>query len=274
MEKMRVALVQMEAKLGRVERNIRRMEYFIREASANKADVICFPEMCLQGYSQGNPLLCPENVPGPSSERISEMSRNYDITVLAGLAESSGSERPFITHLVALPGGKLMKYRKTHLGESEKPFFLPGNELPVFSFHKAKFGIAICWDLHFPEVSTILSLKGAEIIFAPHASPAIAGNRREIWLKYLTARAYDNALYLAACNLVGDDGTGHRYSGGAIVIDPKGNIVSESFTGREEMLLADLDPDVINTIRRRESGSMRHSFFLAGRRPELYGELT
>jgi len=54
----------------------------------------------------------------------------------------------------------------------------------------------------------------------------------------------------------------------------KGNVVAESFQGREELLVADLDPDLINMIRRKESGSMRYSFYLEGRRPELYGELV
>jgi len=92
-------------------------------------------------------------------------------------------------------------------------------------------------------------------------------------LKYMTARAYDNAVFLAACNLIGEDGTGHSFCGGALVIDPRGNIVAEAFNNREELLVVDLDPAVLNTIRRRESRSMRHSFYLECRRPELYKKL-
>jgi predicted amidohydrolase len=90
----------------------------------------------------------------------------------------------------------------------------------------------------------------------------------------MIARAYDNAVYLAACNLVGEDGTGHSFCGGALVIDPKGNIIAESFDNRENMLVVDLEPEMINLIRRGESRSMRHSFYLAGRRPELYTDLV
>lgn len=57
------------------------------------------------------------------------------------------------------------------------------------------------------------------------------------------------------------------------MLDPKGNVIAGAFNGREELLVADLEPDLINTIRSGEPGSMRHSFFLEGRRPELYGEL-
>lgn len=273
MEQTRVALVQMNAQLAATTLNLNKMESFVKEAAGQKVDIICFPELSVQGYSRNCSGPTAESLPGPSSERIMTMARRYNLVVLAGLAEASPTGRPYITQLVAYPNGKLLKYRKTHLGNSEKPNFTPGAELPVFGHDKLNFGVQICWDLHFPEVTAILSLKGAEIVFAPHASPTIVGNRREIWLKYMTARAYDNAVYLAACNLVGNDGAGHSFCGGALVIDPKGNVIAEAFNDREEMLVADLDPVIINTIRRKESSSMRHSFFLDSRRPELYGDL-
>jgi len=275
MELTRIALVQLNAQFADKEHNLNKIAAFTQEAADHRVDVICFPELCVQGYSRDNSWSTAENIPGLASERISALAKRFNMVVVAGLAElSSSTGKPFITQLVAYPDGELAKYRKTHLGNSEKKYFTPGSELPVFSSAKANFGVQICWDLHFPEVTTILSLKGAELIFAPHASPSIVGNRREIWLKYITARAYDNTVYLAACNLVGEDGAGHCFCGGALVIDPKGNIVAEAFNNREEMLVTDLDPNIINTIRRSKSASMRDSFFLACRRLELYGELT
>jgi len=273
MELTRIALVQLNAQLADTEHNLNKIAAFIQEAADHRVDMICFPELCVQGYSRDSSGPTAENVPGPSSERLLALAKRFRIVVLAGLAELSSTSKPFITQLVAYPDGKLAKYRKTHLGNSEKIHFTPGSELPVFSSAKANFGVQICWDLHFPEVTAILSLKGAELIFAPHASPSIVGDRREIWLKYMTARAYDNTVFLAACNLVGEDGAGHSFCGGALVIDPKGNIVAEAFHNREEMLIVDLDPNIINTVRRSESASMRDSFFLDCRRPELYGEL-
>lgn len=269
----RIALVQMESKFGDIDHNLQKIEHFTRKASAQKVDIICFPELCLQGYSRDKSGPTAEPIPGPSSNRVTYMAREHGLIIMVGMAENSGTNNPYITHLVAYPDGKISRYRKTHLGSSEKPYFTPGNELTVFNSEKATLGVEICWDLHFPEVTTILSLKGAEIIFAPHASPTIVGDRREIWLKYLTARAYDNAVFLAACNLVGEDGTGHNFCGGMLVIDPKGNIIAESFEQQEGMLVADLNAEVINLIRQGDSPSMRHSFYLAGRRPELYKDL-
>ncbi len=274
MERIRLALVQMRSELGSLEKNLEKILDYIHRAGAREIDIICFPEMCLQGYSRDIARVSPVGVTGEIPGRIGEAARKEGVTALVGMAEDGGGQKPFITQLVLFPDGRAEKYRKTHLGKSEEAFFSAGDDLPVFSHGKARFGIQICWDMHFPEVSAILSLKGAEIIFSPHASPVIVGDRRGIWMKYMAARAYDNSVFVAACNLVGGNGAGQDFCGGALVIDPKGNPVAESFGQGEGMLVADLDPDLINTIRMKKSKSMRDSFYLDCRRPELYGPLV
>ncbi|MCL5058001.1 MAG: nitrilase family protein [Actinobacteria bacterium] len=274
MKNTRIALVQMQSQLGMVEKNTDKIIKYISAAGAAGVDIICFPEMCLQGYSRDRAKPTSVKVPGEISGLLSEAAHRAGLTALVGLAEESGGEKPCITQLAVFPDGSWQKYRKTHLGKSELPHFTPGNHLPVFNAEKAVFGVEICWDLHFPEVTTILSLKGAEIIFTPHASPVIVGDRRGIWMKYMAARAYDNSVFVAAVNLVGSDGAGSQFCGGALVIDPKGNPVAEKFDGTEGMLVADLDSGLINTVRMKKSKSMRDSFFLDGRRPDLYGPLV
>jgi len=271
----RIALVQMRARLGQIEENLAKIKGFVKDAAAQQADIICFPEMCVQGY-------CRETAAGVAEETergniipiLQETAFAENIVIITGLAEKSEGPKPYITQIVVQPDGTVGKYRKTHLGRSELPYFTPGSEIKVFSTPKANLGLQICWDMHFPEMTTILSLKGAEIIFSPHASPAMVGDRRGIWLKYLAARAYDNSVFVAACNLVDDDGQGHRFCGGILVLDPKGNVIAEDFGGRESMQVVDLDASAINRIRKQKTSSMANSFFLRSRRPELYGELT
>jgi predicted amidohydrolase len=274
MEQTRIALVQMESIVGETHLNLEKMKGFIQEAAAGKADLICFPELSVHGYSRDSAHLPAEPAHGESSRLLSRLAREAGLVVLAGLAEKSAGARPYITQLVLYPDGRVQKYRKTHLGGSEQPYYTAGDELPLFQGGKVNFAVEICWDLHFPEVTAILSLKGCELVFAPHASPTIVGDRRKIWLKYLAARAYDNTVFLAACNLTGSNGAGHTFCGGAMVLDPKGNIVAEDFSGGDKLLVADLDPGVINTIRNKHSRSMRHIYYLGARRPELYGDLT
>lgn len=275
MQNLKIALVQMQSKFGEVENNLNKLLGYVQKAAAKKVDIICFPEMCIQGYSREIDLGLAEDIQtGRIIALLKQFALDYKIVILAGLAERGDKEKPFITHLVANTDGQCDQYRKVHLGKSEQPFFLPGNDIKVFQTEKAKLGIQICWDTHFPEMSTILSLKGAEIIFAPHASPSIIGDRKDIWLKYLPARAYDNSVFLAACNLVGDNGQGHSFCGGCLVLDPKGNIVAEDFSRQESMLVVNLDASMLNKIRSRTSKSMASSFYLESRRPELYGSLS
>ncbi|MCR6544871.1 nitrilase-related carbon-nitrogen hydrolase [Dehalobacterium formicoaceticum] len=273
MKDTRIALAQMQAETGNVEGNLKKIAEFAEAAAEQKADMICFPELCITGYNKTKGLLIPEIVPGPSSEALQNLARRYGMVIMAGLPEVSPYDKPYIAQLVAFPDGRLLTYRKTHLGKSEIDGFTPGDDLPIFSGEKAQFGIGICWDMHFPELSTVLALKGAEIIFAPHASPQIMGNRRNSWLKYMPARAYDNGVYIAACNLVGSDGGEKEFCGGAMVLDPKGNVVAESFDEGENLLVVDLPGAPINKMRRQERKVMSASFFLDFRRPELYHEL-
>jgi len=272
MQKTRIALVQMESLINCREKNLAKLKKYVEIAASNKAHIICFPETSIHGYSK--------NLYKKNKEPLDEIStllkkwaNIYSICILAGLAEEAHNKKPYITHLVVQPDAEIGVYRKTHLGKSEKSYFSEGSDMPVFKTPTATIGIQICWDLHFPEVSTIMSLKGAEIIFAPHASPTIVGDRKDIWLKYLTARSYDNSVFLAACNLIGENGDGQSFCGGALVIDPKGKLIADDFNNKEGILFADLNPELINRIRKKNSKSMRDSFYLESRKPELYKEL-
>lgn len=270
MKNIKIALVQMQATFGDIRKNLTTMEGFIREAALNEVDIICFPEMCIQGYSRQMPDHLQETLAGEAVCYLKKLALKNNMIILAGMAEKNQGNKPFITQVVIKPGQRVEYYRKTHLGTSEQPYYQAGSEIKHFITNKAAIGIQICWDTHFPEVTTMLSLQGAEIIFTPHASPTIVGDRKAIWLKYLAARAYDNSVFVATCNLVGDDANGRQFCGGSMIIDPKGNVLAEDFGGKPSMLVKVLDCSKINDIRERKSSSMANSFFLASRRPEIY----
>ena len=272
MQKTKIALVQMEALINNRTENLSKLKKYVEIAADNNAHIICFPETSIHGYSKNLYKKSAESI-DEISNILNEWACNYSLCILAGLAEKSPNKKPYITHLVVQPNADIGIYRKTHLGKSEKSYFSAGSSLPIFKTPTATIGIQICWDLHFPEISTIMSSKGAEIIFAPHASPTVVGDRKNIWLKYLTARAYDNSAFLAACNLIGENGDGQSFCGGALVINPKGELIADDFNNKEGILFADLDPKLINRIRKKDSSSMRDSFYLDSRRPELYKEL-
>lgn len=192
----------MQAQVNRVAENLAKITQFVHEAKRKNVGIICFPELAVNGYNREKAHLTAEWIPGETSNSISNLAQSSDIIISVGIAEKNKTNKPYIAQITAFPDGRVEKYRKTHLGVSEKQYFSAGDDLHVFKDQKVKFGVQICWEMHFPEITTILSINGCELIFAPHASPITGSERREIWLKYLAARAYDNSVYVAACNLV------------------------------------------------------------------------
>lgn len=264
----------MESLVGDTEQNLQKITHMAEIAQKQQISLLCFPECALNGYSPQDASSIGVALDSSMIRQLRECSQDLGITLMVGLVEqTTDSPKPYISHVILSPGEETSVYRKVHLGRSELAFFTPGDCFPIFSAHGTTFAVGICWDWHFPEMAAIYSLKGAEILFAPHASPIIAGDRKEIWLRYLGARAYDNSVYVGACNLIGSNGKAKEFSGGALVIGPKGDLCSESHVGEEGILSATLSADRINLIRSADRTSMRDSFFLADRRKELYHEL-
>jgi predicted amidohydrolase len=271
MEDLKVAAAVMRSAVGRKAENLARMEVLVREAARRGAQAVCFPEMNVSGYGLGQEMgSLAEPIPGPSTEAVLRMAREYGLAILAGLAEKAEKNRYFISHFVAGPEGLIGVYRKIHLGPPEEGIYRAGSECPVFSFGKARFGIELCFDGHFPELSTLLALNGAEVIFIPHASPReSSAEKKARWLRYLPARAYDNSVFLVACNLLGETESGLPFSGSSLILGPKGEILAESRDGGEGIILATLEGETLRKVRENTKG-----FFLARRRPDIYDKLA
>lgn len=270
----RIGLVQMESIVGETEKNFQTITHLAESAQKQEISLLCFPECALDGYAPQYASEMGGTLESPWISQLRECSQDLGITLLVGMVEKGKDQnKPYISHAIISPEEELAVYRKAHLGRSELEYFTPGDRFPIFSAHGMTFAVGICWDWHFPEMAAIYSLKGAEVLFAPHASPLVAGDRKEIWLRYLGARAYDNSVYLGACNLIGNNGKAKEFSGGALVIGPKGDLINQSNLGEEGILGATLSAERINLIRRPDRTSMRDSFFLADRRKELYQEL-
>lgn len=265
---LRIAAVTMRSAIGKKAENLSRMEVLVRRAAENGARAVCFPELNISGYNlRKDQEGIGESIPGPSSEAVWQMAQKNEVLILAGLAEEKEGAI-FISHFAASPGGILGVYRKIHLGTQEEGIYRAGKEAPLFRYSGIPFGIELCFDGHFPELSTVLALKGAEIIFIPHASPRESGEeKRKRWLRYLSARAYDNSLFVVACNPTGKTENGLAFPGAALVLDPKGEVLASNQGQEEEVVFADLPRETLLRVRENP-----HGFFLKKRRPELYSE--
>lgn len=269
MRDLRIAAVCMHAAPGDIDGNLEKTEAFVAEASRQGAEVVCFPELSLSGYGLRDPeALCPPDRVEEAVGRITGMARAHETVILAGLIEWPKEGGPCITQIVAGPDGLLGRYRKTHLSPSEKDAYRPGNEFGVFPSGDMLLGVQLCYEAHFPEISTFMGLKGVRVVFIPHASPrGEPEEKRESWLRHLPARAFDNALFVVACNQVGSTDLGFSFPGVAMVLNPAGRIVAEYAGNRENVLVADLKMAEIQEIR-----GHRMRYFLPHRRPDLYGD--
>ena len=267
MKDIRIAAAVFRSCLLDTDRNLDRMEGLIHQAKAQGAAMICFPEMNITGYTSRSEIqTVAEPIPGPISRRLRRMAAGEKIVILAGMAECDAEGRIYVSHLVVEPSGKISVYRKLHIAPPEKGVYTPGETIPLFDVEGVVFGIQLCYDAHFPELSTLMTQRGADLLFMPHASPrGTPEDKYRSWSRHLPARAFDNSLYVIACNQSGVNANGLRFPGIAMVIDPSGNVVNKDLSDREGLIVADLSAAALDRVR---SHKMR--FFFPNRRPGLY----
>ncbi|MBW1704208.1 MAG: nitrilase [Deltaproteobacteria bacterium] len=262
-----IAAVCMHSAPGEIEKNLDRMQSFVSEASKAGADIVCFPELCVTGYVLTRPF---DVYGGLDSERVMErmvrMAREAALVLIAGLVEISDDEKPYISQVIAGPEGLIGIYRKTHLSPAEKDVYGAGQEIKVFSHESTTFGVQLCYEAHFPEISTRMALMGADIVFIPHASPRGEPNEKfKSWLRHLPARAFDNGMFVVACNQMGKTGAGLAFPGVAVVFGPDGRLLAKYMGKSEKILFAELEAGMLRDVR-----THRMRYFLPERRPELY----
>jgi N-carbamoylputrescine amidase len=266
-----IAVVCMNSPLGEIEKNLEKMETFVQEAETRGADLICFPELSITGYRLENPAHIYDGFrPEKVLERVEEMARRHGLVLLAGMVEPSDGSKPYISQVVAGPDGLLGVYRKTHLSPNERATYRAGRKIEVFSLKGTHFGVQLCYESHFPEISTVMALKGAEILFIPHASPrGTPAEKAESWLRHLPGRAFDNGLYVVAYNQVGNNSNGFLFPGVAVALNPSGRVMNCYRGYEEKMMMVHLAKGELEETRKH-----RMKYFLPNRRPELYSEIN
>jgi len=127
MEDLKIAAVCMHCIPGEIDGNLAKMEAMTQEASANGADVVCFPELSVTGYIQESPgLVYQREDMEKIVDRLVRIAMDKRIVLMAGLIEVVGDDNPYISQIIAGPDGLIGTYRKTHLGPSETTIYRPG----------------------------------------------------------------------------------------------------------------------------------------------------
>ena len=233
-----VACVNFGPVAGDTAATLAKLEANVVEAASQGAQIIVFPEEALVGASfcgacrdEGGPcaqhLAIAETVPGPSTERVAELARQYDAYVVFGLAERDATDDTALYNAAAVvgPDGVMGTYRKLHLGAlpwvSEGITFRPGTALPIWETRFGPIGVQICYDFWLnPELSRLQALKGARVLINCSASFAGPG-KREYFVHTTQTRATENLVYAASANLAGLEVDRDSYAGDKVADTPR-----------------------------------------------------
>jgi predicted amidohydrolase len=269
---MRVAVAQLDPKLGEKERNLESCLSRLEEAVAQGAELLVLPECAIPGYMFDSPdeaMPFAEEVPGPSTEALEAACARLNAYVVCGLLERDG-DRLRNSAVFVGPEGLIGNYRKTHLPFlGVDRFTVPGDELPVYDTPLGRVGVEICYDLRFPEATRTLALNGADVIAHPTNFPMAARIQTEL---ITVARAAENRIYLLTANRVGKERTG-EFCGWSQIVDPYGKRLAEAGVTGEALLVADVDVEKARDKDYVIPGE--YELYLFGdRRPELYGALV
>lgn len=259
---MKVELVQLAGRDGDVAWNLARTLDAIH-ACAPDSQLVVFPETQLTGFpTQANIAAIAEPIHGPSVQAVQRAAKEMNVSVAVGFAEAADDGRFYNTTLLITPDGIAMKYRKTHLWASDRGIFTPGDRYTTCLWNGIRVGIAICFDIEFPESARALGQLGAELIIVTN------GNMDPYGPTHRTAimgRAMENQAYAVMVNRVGEGDDGLVFAGGSAAVDPFGQLICEA--GREECRqIVELDFERLAQARRDYS-------YLAERRFVLPGEL-
>lgn len=299
MRNLKISTAQFENRSGDKNYNLAVIEQLAKKASEAGSQVIAFHECSVTGYSFARKLSGPqifdlaEDVPGGNSIlKLTEIAARNDIIILAGLFEKDEYNSVYNTYACVDKNGLVAKHRKLHA--FIHPDLSTGDSYCIFEINGWKCGILICYDNNIIENVRATKLLGADIIFMPHVTMCTPSTRpgagfvdKELWenreldptslrlefdgmkgrswlMKWLPARAYDNAIYAIFSNPIGMDDDQVK-NGCSMVIDPFGDIIAECRTFDDSFVTATITPG-----RLEQAGGAR---YLKARRPGLYREI-
>ena len=299
MRDVHIAAAQFEARDRDKEYNFGRIEALARQAVDRGAEIVAFHECSISGYtflqelSRDEIERLAEPVPdGPSTRRLCEMAKQLGACLLAGLVETDG-DRLFNTYVAVAPEGFVTKFRKLHAFVS--PHLSWGDAFRVFDLCGIRSSILTCYDSNLVENPRIVTLMGAEVIFAPHVTCGLQSQMpgrgkidKKLWdnrdrdpvslrqeftgpkgrgwlMRWLPARAYENGVYYVFTNNVGVDHDTIK-TGGSMILDPFGEIIAECTALGDDVVVGLCTPEKIDLSSGRR--------YLRARRPDLYEKLT
>jgi predicted amidohydrolase len=300
MRDIRIAAAQFEHRDGDKAYNLGRIRDLAHQATTRGAEIVCFHECSITAYtflqtlSRDELTSLAEPVPdGPSVGALHGIAEETGAVIMAGLIEREPDGRLFNCYVAVGPEGLITRFHKLHPFIS--PHLTPGRGYEVAEIRGVKVGFLICYDNNLPENVRATTLLGAEVIVMPHVTgctpstmpgrgtvdPALWDNRhrdparlrrefqgpkgREWLMRWLSARAWENGVFVVFANNIGRDGDTIK-PGLSMVLDPSGETIVESQALDDDVAVGLLSADALDQAAGRR--------YLRARRPELYGKLV
>jgi N-carbamoylputrescine amidase len=258
----------------------------IREAARQGAQVICTEELFRSQYfcreEDARLFDLAETIPGPSTERLQPLAAELGVVIVASLFEKRATGLYHNTAVVIDADGALLgRYRKMHIPDDplffEKFYFTPGDlGFRAFDTKFGRIATLVCWDQWYPEAARLAAMSGANVLFYPTAigwHPAEKAQygeaQHDAWRTIQRSHSIANGIYVAAVNRVGFEGPpdrGLEFWGASFVSDPFGRVLAEASHDKEEILVVECDPSLMEDVRRNWP-------FLRDRRIDAYGPI-
>jgi omega-amidase len=257
----KISLGQMDVKFGDPAANFAKMTHMTEEAKRHGSDLILFPELWSTAYDLTRASRYASSLTSGLFAKLSALARRTGIHILGSTLSLLGENKFGNTLTVFAPDGSLLAdYSKIHLFRlmDEHQYLTAGDKSVTVDLPFGRAGLAICYDLRFPELFRGYALAGAEMVFLPSEWPH---PRLVHWQTLVRARAIENQMFVFACNRVGAD-VRNEFFGHSMVVNAWGEILAEGGEG-EELITLKADLSKVQEARRKIP-------ILQDRRPEVY----
>lgn len=237
--------------------NIDQAEEMIKRAAGSGAEVIVLPEVFNAPYQTDLFPQYSECYPGPSTDFLARQASNNNVCIVGGsIIEKDATGNIYNTSFVFDNSGNLIgRHRKIHLFDvnlpgrmtfKESDTLTAGSSLTLFGYKSISFGLMICYDIRFPELSRATVLEGAQVLVIPAAFNLTSGPAH--WELLMRSRAVDNQVFVVAASPARNTDASYQAWGHSMIVDPWGNILAKA-DEREEIIMAKLDFASLKKVR-------------------------
>ncbi len=241
------------------EENVNKAEKMIRKAVTEEgANVVALPEIFNGPYSIEAMKETAEPENGPSSQRLAALAKELGIVIIGGsIAEAAGDLIYNTSYTFDEKGECIGRHRKMHLFDVDIPngitfqessIVAPGNDITVFDTRYGRFGVAICYDMRFPELMRLMVQEGAEMIVVPAAFNTTTGPAH--WHETIKMRAVDNQVHFAAAAPARNKDSMYQAYGYSKIVDPWGTVLAET-DETENIITAIISPERQESVRQQ-----------------------